>query len=61
MTLVWREPMDEAYRDGWKAGHADKIAGITLRLCSTAYDNDSQYWKDYVRGYEDGQREGRTL
>lgn len=53
--------MNEAYKDGWKAGHADKIAGITLRLCSIAYDTDSQYWKDYARGYEDGQREGRTI
>ena len=53
--------MSESYRDGWKAGHADKIAGITLRLCSTSYNSDSQYWKEYARGYTDGQIEGKTL
>lgn len=52
--------MSESYRDGWKAGHADKIAGITLRLCSTSYNSDSQYWKEYARGYTDGQIEGKV-
>jgi hypothetical protein len=43
-----------SYREGYRAGYADALLGITLLVAVLAS------WGDYARGYSQGQTDQKT-
>lgn len=51
----------EAYRDGYKAGGADRLRDHRSDMLWYADENESQTFQDYSRGYRDGWNGGRAF
>lgn len=43
-----------AYRDGLRSGEADRRLGIRSNYAFYSFASESQYQRDYSRGYRDG-------
>lgn len=48
----------QAYREGFKAGKADKRLGIRLTVSWLSFASDPQYQQEYSAGYRAGQNAG---
>lgn len=52
-SIVWPTP-SQAWIDGFEAGKADRRIGVCSEYSSTSYAGESDYVRDYSRGYRAG-------